>query len=259
MRVERIYRYPVKGLSAESLEEVELSAGETIPYDRRFALAQGDAPFDEAAPRFLPKQNFACMMKNAKVVLVRAAFDPRGRTLALFAQDHPPLSASTATPEGKAAIGEWLIRFLGEEARFGTAPDGSPRAPRFTEAPGHAFTDQARKGVSLLNLASLDALSKAVGQRLDPLRFRANVYFSGLPAWAEHEWVGQEVLLGGARLSVFKRTVRCPATQVNLETGERDLDVPRLLKQHFGHMELGVHATVLEGGRIAVGDALEPV
>jgi uncharacterized protein YcbX len=259
MRVERIYRYPVKGLSAESLEEVELSAGETIPYDRRFALAQGDAPFDEAAPRFLPKQNFACMMKNAKVVLVRAAFDPRGKTLALFADDHPPLSASTATPEGKAAIGEWLIRFLGEEARFGTAPDGSPRAPRFTEAPGHAFTDQARKGVSLLNLASLDALSRAIGQRLDPLRFRANVYFSGLPAWAEHDWVGQEVLLGGARLSVFKRTVRCPATQVNLETGERDLDVPRLLKQHFGHMELGVHATVLEGGRIAVGDALEPV
>ena len=55
------------------------------------------------------------------------------------------------------------------------------------------------------------------------------------------------------------RTVRCPATQVDLETGERDCDVPRLLREHFGHADLGVHAAVLEGGRVAVGDSLEPV
>ncbi|WP_426957186.1 MOSC domain-containing protein [Muricoccus radiodurans] len=258
MRVERLYRYPVKGLTAEALEEVMLTPGETIPHDRRFALAQGDAPFDEAAPRFLPKQNFACMMKNAKVVLVRAAFDPRTETLSLAAEGHAPLAAPTGTPEGRAALGEWLIRFLGDEARYGTHSDGTPRPPRFTEVPGHAFTDQVRKGVSLLNLASLAALETAIGRRLDPLRFRANIYLSGLPAWAENDWVGQELLLGGARLSVFKRTVRCPATQVNLETGERDADVPRLLREHFGHTDLGVHATVLEGGRVAVGDALEP-
>ena len=259
MRVERLYRYPVKGLTAESLETVELTAGQTIPHDRRFALAQGDAPFDEAAPRFLPKQNFACMMKNGKVVLVRAAFDPRAETLSLAAEGHPPLSALTGTADGKAALGEWLIRFLGEEARHGLAEDGTPRPPRFTEAEGHAFTDQKLKGVSLLNLASLEALERAIGRRLDPLRFRANIYFSGLPAWAEHDWVGRELLAGGARLSVFKRTVRCPATQVDLATGERDCDVPRLLKEHFGHMDLGIHATVAEDGKISVGDALEPV
>jgi len=257
MRVEHLYRYPVKGLTAESLEEVVLAPGETIPHDRRFALAQGDSPFDEAAPRFLPKQNFACMMKNGRVVLVRAALDPHDGTLSLAAEGHPPLSAPTGTAQGKAALGEWLIRFLGDEARHGVAPDGTPRPPRFTEAPGHAFTDQARKGVSLINMASLHALERAIGRPLNPLRFRANIYFSGLPAWAEHDWVGGEVLLGGARLSVFKRTVRCPATQVDLETGERDLDVPRLLEQHFGHKDLGVHAAVIEGGRVAVGDALE--
>ena len=53
--------------------------------------------------------------------------------------------------------------------------------------------------------------------------------------------------------------MRCPATQVDLETGERDCDVPRLLREHFGHADLGVHAAVLEGGRVAVGDSLEPV
>lgn len=259
MRVERIYRYPVKGLSAESLEEVALTAGETLPHDRRFALVQGDAPFDVAAPRFLPKQNFACMMRNASVVLVRAAFDLHDGTLSLAAEGHAPLVAPTGTATGREALGRWLTTFLGEEARVGTAPDGSPRMPWFTEAPGHAFTDQVKKGVSVLNLATLAVVEEALGRRLDLLRFRANFYISGMAPWAEFDWVGREVLLGAARLSVFKRTVRCPATQVNLETGERDLDVPALLLQRFGHKDLGIHATVSGGGRVAVGDALEPV
>jgi uncharacterized protein YcbX len=257
MRVERIYRYPVKGLTAESLEEVALAEGQTLPHDRRFALVQGDAEFDLASPRFLPKQNFACMMKNAKVVLVRAAYDPHDGTLSLAAAGHAPVVAPTGTVAGRAALGTWLTSFLGDEARFGTAADGSRRAPWFTEAPGHAFTDQVKKGVSILNLASLAAVEQALGRRFDPLRFRANFYVSGLAPWAEFDWVGREVLLGGARLSVFKRTVRCPATQVDLGSGERDCDVPRMLQEHFGHKDLGVHATVAEGGHVAVGDALE--
>ena len=249
MRVERLYRFPVKGLSAESLEEVELSAGDPVPHDRRFALAQGDADFDPAAPRFLPKQNFACMMANARVVLLRSAFDPRTGTLRLRDPNGAALEGDTRTETGRAVIAAFLARFLGAEAR-GT--------PRFLDVPGHTFSDQKRPCVSFINLATLRAVETAVGRTLDPLRFRANVYFSGLPAWAEFEWLDRELLLGGARLSVFGRTRRCPATQVDLATAERDCDVPRLLRQHFGHADLGVHAEVLEGGRVAVGDALEP-
>ncbi|MCI0753603.1 MOSC domain-containing protein [Teichococcus vastitatis] len=248
MRVEKLYRYPVKGLSAEALEEAKLAVGECIAHDRRFALVQGDAPFDVSAPRFLPKQNFACLMANARLALVAAAFDPHDQCLSLRIPGQPPILAPTGSPEGRSAIAAALCAFLGQEAR-GT--------PYFTEAAGHAFTDQKRKGISLINLASLEAVEKATGLQLDPLRFRANVYFTGLPAWAEFNWIGQEVLLGSARLSVFKRTVRCPATQVNLRTGERDADVPKLLREHFGHADLGVHAAVVEEGRVAVGDALE--
>lgn len=248
MRVEHLYRYPVKGLSAEALETVELHAGECFPDDRRFALVQGDAPFDEASPRFLPKQNFACLMANARLALVASAYDARSGRLSLRVPGAEPLVAETRTEAGRARIAEVLTRYLAEEAR-GT--------PRFIEAPGHAFLDQKKKCVSLINLASLEALEKAIGRRLDLLRFRANVYFTGLPAWAEFDWIGHEVMLGGARLSVFKRIVRCPATQVNLRTGERDADVPRLLREHFGHADLGVHATVTEDGQVALGDALE--
>jgi uncharacterized protein YcbX len=250
MRLERIYRYPVKGLSAEALAEVELTTGETLPHDRRFALAQGDAPFDETAPRFLPKQNFGCLMANARLALIHSAFDPSRNSLALRLPDEASETYDVGSAAGRLAVAGRLSAYLGEEAR-GT--------PRFVEVAGHAFTDQVRKGVSLINLASLADAERKLGVRLDPLRFRANFYFSGLPAWAEFDWVGQDVLLGGARLNVFKRTVRCPATQVNLETGERDLDVPRVLRASYGHADLGVHAVVVNGGRVAVGDGLEPL
>ena len=50
MRIDRLYRYPVKGLTAEALDRVTVQRGGAIPWDRAFALAQGDAPFDPAAP-----------------------------------------------------------------------------------------------------------------------------------------------------------------------------------------------------------------
>ena len=248
MRVEHLYRYPVKGLTPEALDEVALTAGQCIAHDRRFALAQGDAPFNPAAPSWLAKQNFACMMAHPRVVLIRAGFDAHDRLLSLTAPGQAPISADPTSPPGRAALGAWLTAFLGDEARD---------TPVFHDVPGHNFTDQVRKGVSLINLNSLRDFEAKIGRRLDRLRFRANIYFTGLPAWKEFDWIGKEVLLGSARLNVFKVTVRCPATKVDLETGERDCDVPALLFAHYGHRDLGVHAEVIEDGRVALGDAVE--
>ncbi len=250
MRIEHIYRYPVKGLTAEALEEVQLSPGACLPHDRRFALAQGDAPFDAAAPAWLPKRHFACLAMNARLALLHSAFDPRSGVLAIRPPEGAPLLGDTRTEAGRNAIAGFLAAQLGPEAR-GT--------PRFVEAEGHNFTDVARKCVSIIGLASLHALEATAGTRLDPLRFRANIYVSGGLPWAEFDLLGQEIQLGTARLRVFKRISRCPATEVNPETAERDADPPRWLRQHFGHADLGIYAEVLEGGRIAVGDALEPL
>ena len=249
MRVEHIYRYPVKGLTAEALEEVLLTPGECLPHDRRFALAQGEFALRPGRPRLAAEAPFRLPDGNARLALLHSAFDPKTGMLAIRPPDAPPLLASTRTEAGRAEIAAFLAGFLGEEAR-GT--------PRFVEAPGHNFTDVATKCVSIIGLSSLHALEQKVGMPLDPLRFRANIYVSGATPWAEFDLLGQEVLLGGARLRVFKRIVRCPATEVNPETAERDAAPPKWLREHFGHADLGVYAEVLEGGRIAVGDALEP-
>ena len=247
MRVERIARYPVKGLSPEYLEEVELAAGAGVPNDRRFAFAQGDGAFDPAEPKWLPKRNFACLAVNARTAGVHAAYDPRANTLLLRAGGDS-LLADLARPEGRVSAATWLARFMGNEARGGLM---------LAEVPGHAFTDIPDKAVSLIGLPSVAELGKRHAMALDPLRFRANVLFSGAAAFAELDWVGREALLGRARLRIFKRIQRCAATEVNPTTAERDAKPPLWLRKDYGHADMGVYGTVIEAGRVAVGDALE--
>lgn len=248
MRVERISRFPVKGLSPEPLDDVVLTPGGGVPHDRRFAFAQGDSPFDPADPKWLPKRNFACLMANARVARIQAAYDPIANTLLLRAEGHPALRADLGDPARRAAAAAWMTAFMGEEARG---------AMRLAEVPGHAFTDIPDKAVSIIGLASVAALSEQAGLALDPLRFRANFLFSGALPYAELDWVGREAMLGKARVRVFKRTQRCAATEVNPDTAERDAKPPKTLLQAYGHADMGIYATVLEGGRIALGDALE--
>jgi uncharacterized protein YcbX len=88
------------------------------------------------------------------------------------------------------------------------------------------------------------------------LRFRANLYVSGWPAWQELELVGQTLAVGNTRLKVVKRITRCAAVNVDPETAARDLDIPPTLMRRLGHNECGIYAEVIAGGAIAVDDAI---
>jgi uncharacterized protein YcbX len=248
MRIEFLYRYPVKGLTAEALEVAEVEAGGCIPWDRAFALAQGDSGFDPDAPVWRQKANFLCQMKNARAAALFSFFDPRSGMLAIRAPDGSSVVENALEEAGRERIGSFLTAYMGDEAR-GT--------PRFHHVPGHSFCDQRGKVVSLINLASLRDFEAKVGARRHRRRFRANVWFSGASAWSEREWIGRQIQVGGAVLRVVKPITRCAATEVNPETAERDADPVAELRRLYDHIELGVHAQVIEGGRFAVGDAIE--
>jgi uncharacterized protein len=248
MRIEYLYRYPVKGLTAEALDAAEVEEGGCIPWDRAFALAQGDAGFDPERPQWLQKANFMCQMKNARIAALFSFFEPRTGMLAIRAPDGSAVVENALTHDGRERIGAFLASYMGEEARG---------APQFHHVSGHSFCDQRRKVVSLINIASLRDYEAKVGTRRHRRRFRANVWFSGAAAWSERDWVGHQLQVGGAVLQVTRPITRCPATEVNPETAERDVDTLEELRRLYGHVELGVHADVIEGGRFAVGDAIE--
>jgi len=252
--VARICRYPVKGLSAEDMGRVRLTAGQCLPHDRRFALAHEATQFDPACPVWLPKTNFLMLMRNAELARLRTRFDEHSGSFTIERDGQMALKADITDPAQRPLIARFFVDFLGA-VDTGT--------PWIVEAPGHTFSDARQKPnsstfkyVSIVNLASIRALERAAELPIDPIRFRANVYLEGLPAWAEFDWVDSEITIGDARLRVVSRIGRCAATTVNPSTAERDLDVLTILQRSFGHCCMGVYGEVIGGGEIATGDSV---
>jgi MOSC domain-containing protein len=103
----------------------------------------------------------------------------------------------------------------------------------------------------------LRELERIAGRPVDPLRFRANVYIDGWQPWQEFTKVGEDVALGNeVVVKIVDRIVRCAATNVDPQTAERDMQIPRLLDRAFGHSDLGVYAEIVRGGTISNGDTV---
>jgi uncharacterized protein len=247
-KIHAIYRYPVKGLSPEPLAQAHLAVGATLAADRLYAIENGPSGFDPAAPRHFPKQRYLMLMRNERLARLRTHFDDASHTLVIQSEGREAARGDLRTLGGRTAIERFFADFCADELRG---------PPRVLAAPGFSFSDVAAKVVSIINLASVAAVEGAVGTPVHPLRFRANVYVTGWPAWHEFDLLGRELTIGNsARLKIVKRIVRCAATNVDPDTGIRDLSIPDTLMRSFGHADCGVYGEVAAAGEIAVGDEL---
>ena len=245
-KINTIYRYPVKGLSPQPLTHTQLSPGKTIPFDRHYAIENGPSGFDTAAPAYFPKIRFLMLMRNARLAELRTDFDEQTHTLSITAERREQVRGDLRSEEGRAAVERFFAEFCGPELRG---------PPKILHAPGHSFSDVARKVVSIINLSSIADIENAAGAPVHPLRFRANLYVEGWPAWHEFELIEREIGIGPrARLRIVKRIVRCAATEVDPDAGIRDLPIPDILLRNFDHIDCGIYAEVIEGGPIMVGD-----
>ena len=246
--VRAIYRYPVKGLTPEPLARVGLSPGNTLPFDRAYAIENGPSGFNSAAPQYLPKIRFLMLMRNSRLAELRTSFDDTSHVLTVRYENREAARGDLRTAEGRAAIERFFAEHCADELRG---------PPRVLQAPGHSFSDVAKKVVSIINLGSVAELETVTGAPVNPLRFRGNLHIAGWPAWHEFSLLGRTIEIGPARLKVVKRIVRCAATEVDPDTAIRDLPIPRVLMDTYGHGDCGIYAEVIEGGVIAAGDTIE--
>jgi hypothetical protein len=222
--------------------------GATLAGDRRFAIENGPSGFSAAAPAYLPKQRFLMLMKNERLARLDTHFDDAACRLTICENGTEAASGNLDSAAGRATIEAFFAGFCADELRG---------PPKILEAPGHSFSDVAKKVVSIINLASVAALEDMIGRPVDPLRFRGNLYVRGWPAWSELDLLGRAIAIGGtARAKVVKRIVRCAATNVEPGAGIRDLNIPQTLMQHLGHADCGVYAEITTAGDLAPGDAV---
>lgn len=245
-----IYRYPVKGLSPQQLTTVHLEKGETLPFDRAWAIENGPGRFDPAAPRHLPKVAFLMLMRDERLATLQTEFDEDAQTLTIFRGGKQVARGALNTTVGRSLIEQFIGAYMKDSLRG---------APKVVSAPGHSFTDVADKVVHIINLATVADLERVWGHAINPLRFRPNLIVTGAPPWAEFGWIGKELRVGasGLRLKVTDRVDRCPATNVDPDTGSRDADIPALLRRQWGHVDFGVYAQVSERGGLSQGDVVK--
>lgn len=249
--LQKIARYPVKGLSADYVEQVDLTAGAGLPGDRRFALALGSTEFSSSEPKWLPKTSFLMLMRNERLALLDAHYDEETGQLTLQRGGRQVLGVDLNNPTGPLVLGQFIGSFLQGDLR-GT--------PKLVSAEGHSFCDSRESYVSIINSASLQDLGQRIlRQEVDERRFRANLTVSAEAPWVERTWVGREIKLGAARLKVEEQIERCAATDVNPETAQRDVNIPKTLQRAYGQATFGVYAKVLESGTVKAGDGLELV
>jgi GntR family transcriptional regulator / MocR family aminotransferase len=260
--VRAIYRYPIKGLSAQPMQGVTLEAGKPFPFDRVFALVRPNVPVDVEAPRWAKKGLFLMLMLDDSLARVQTFLDEESLELAVVGAPAPSalpaaasgssvprtttlLKANLGNREGRAAV----------EAFFREHVPELRAAPRLVRAQNDAhFMDKPDSVMSCINLATLRSLEAQWGRAIHPLRFRANFYVDGLRPWEEFDWIGSDIQLGDVLFRVDRRNGRCGATNVNPETGGRDMDIPGSLRKSFGHKDLGIYLVARTAGKVVVGD-----
>lgn len=244
--VTALWRYPIKAHGRETITAVTLTEGQTMPWDRRWAVAH---ELSEAeASGWSHCSGFSRAHDVASLMAIGAKSDIDAGQITLF---HPERPDITFDPDKEPfAFLDWVRPLM---------PARRPQSVRIVRMDDHGITDTAYPSISLLNQGSNDEMAHAMKQDISIKRWRGNIVFSGLEAWREFDWVGQQIRIGTAVLDIKEPITRCMAPTANPDTGQRDANILGTLIDRFGHQEFGIYATVVESGHIKLGDSIEVV
>lgn len=241
-RITHIWRYPIKAHGRESLTSVELKTGQTMPWDRAWAVTNQKSKADGSS--WVPCANFSRGSILPALMAINITLDESTEKVTL---SHPELPDLTVHPErDKGALLNWVAPIMA---------DTPYESKDILRVPQRGMTDTDYPSISLNSLVSHRAVEQKIGHSLDPRRWRGNIWMDGLDLWEEFDWVGRELTIGEATLKVAEPIVRCSATMANPDTGKRDADTLATLKT-WGHQNFGIYAQVTNGGAISVGDEI---
>jgi uncharacterized protein len=223
-RVAALWRYPVKSMGAEALEEVEVSWN-GLAGDRRWAFIREG----------MERSGFPWLT-------IRERPDMSQHRPSFVEPDQPdasPVVVRTPAGEDLDVLDPALAARLGDGVRVIKQNRGV-----FDTMP-----------LALITTRTIAGLGALVGAELDPLRFRPNllVEATGDAAFPEDGWVGSVLRIGGARMRVDKRDMRCVMVNIDPATTERDPAILRAIGRERDTC-LGVYGSTVQPGRVAVGD-----
>jgi uncharacterized protein YcbX len=255
-KVDSLWRYPVKSMRGEELEE--LFAGFPGIYgDRVFAFRSSanhkGFPYLTARDqrRLLQyRPRFRFPDKAARPINLIEAESKNANSLSA---DLAELVVDVETPDGETlAIDDpALVEMLGANI------DQKHQVTLMQSQ--RAMTDC--RPISIFSLQSAQQLAEETGTQVDKRRFRANVYvdLTASKGFAENELVGRSVRIGPkVTITILERDARCVMITLDPDTGEQAPAILKKVAQAHDGMA-GVYGAVLVEGMLHKGDSVEMI
>jgi MOSC domain-containing protein len=246
---------PVKGLRVQARDEVDVTV-DGVPGDRAFFLVDERGAMVSAT-------------RIGPLVSVVADHDAQAGTLALRFPDGGEVAGSIELgdrePVRFGGLNMSASPVLGGFSAALTEHCGDGALRLFAAPPERSGVDRGRIGaVTLLSVASLQRLREQAGESepVDPRRFRMTFGVDGLEPHEEDTWLERDVRVGDALVRVTGNVGRCAATTRQPDTGIVDFKTLHHLRAYrydvptTEPLPFGVHARVLEPGRVRLGDAV---
>jgi hypothetical protein len=271
-----LWRYPVKSMMGEELNAAEIIERGLLG-DRAYALV--DRSDGKVASAKNPR-------KWSQLFDFRATFIDPPRPGAKLPPVRITLPDGTVVTSEQSDLNQILSRALNREVTLDAAEGGqretvessfpNPWTPKSEEywpdmegldyrdtvtdfnLPEGTFFDCAV--VHLLTTATVDRLRELYpAGRFEVRRFRPNVVVEtadGVKDFVENAWIGRTLAIGDAvRLSVTGPCPRCVMTTLPQGDLAKDPGILRTAAQH-NKANVGVYASVVQGGTVRRGDAI---
>ncbi len=249
MKIKNLYFSPVKSLSFNNVDTLEIIKNIGIKYDRIFAFTN-NLNFEDIE-----------LIKN----------DPLKREIYKFLslKKYPELNQYNFLLEDNFLILEFENKIIlktdvdnEHEVKIlcSKLEDILPNINNINLLKDNMnpfFDTMPNKSISLINLNSIKDFEKQSNHQIEHERFRGNIYVEDLDKWEERKLVGKVLTINDLKFKVIKEIPRCSATNIKPKTSDINLNIPFNLKKIYNHINLGIYLDPLNDGKINKGDLIK--
>ena len=242
------YLSPIKSLSFQSAQTLIIKKDVGIEEDRIFAFSRGlnevDARRIEKEPSDRELIHFLTLKNSPS--LNKYDFKFENQSITIFKEDKEIASYSIHEKEN-------ISKKLQELEPDLPIPTYLLKNQLF---PFYDTTNSSNVSntISLINLNSVKDFSNKINKDIQLERFRGNIYVKNLDAFEERKWINKVISINNTQFKVLKNIPRCSATNLKINSSEKDINLPNMLRKIYGHIDMGIYLAPLENGQIKVGD-----
>jgi len=253
MQITNLYKFPIKGFTPQQTQHIDFDCLGNVKGDRVFGFLLDKSSLNET--NWLSKRSFLTLQNNPMIARFKSNFDESKSRLYLSLDSDISSTADIRKISDRTYLSHWLRKQLSE---IDPSTNLSPLT-LIGDGRTYRFQDREKSSISIISTSSLKAFEEIAGVKIDERRFRMNVTVDGFDPWQELNLIGSTIRINNIEFNIVGPVVRCLATHVNPDTGERDCEVMSILTKNFSQERpvMGVLAVPSQGGTVSIGDQIE--